>query len=71
MKTLVLPDSLEAAIEARMGVANEPLMYKVKWQFDNTKTKTERYVWPVDKSSLCLMNEELLVGRDITKRSTR
>jgi sulfite reductase alpha subunit-like flavoprotein len=28
MKTLVLPDSLDAAIEARMGVANEPLMYK-------------------------------------------
>ncbi len=71
MKTLVLPDSLEAAIEARMGVANEPLKYKVKWQFENTKTKSERYVWPVDKSSLCLMNEELLVGGDITKRSTR
>lgn len=71
MKTLVLPDSLDAAIEARMGVANEPLMYKVKWKFENTKTKTERYVWPVDKSSLCLMNEELLVGGDIPKRSTR
>jgi sulfite reductase alpha subunit-like flavoprotein len=71
MKTLVLPDSLDAAIEARMGVPNEPLMYKVKWKFENTKTKTERYVWPVDESSLCLMNEELLVGGDITKRSTR
>jgi sulfite reductase alpha subunit-like flavoprotein len=72
MKTLVLPDSLESAIEARMGVANEPLRYQIKWQEDSsTRAKAEPFVWPEDKSSLCVINEELLVGGDITKRSTR
>lgn len=72
MKTLVLPDSLEAAIEARMGVANEPLKYSIKWQeASSSKSKAERFVWPEEKSSLCVINEELLVGGDITKRSTR
>lgn len=72
MKTMVLPDSLEAAIEARMGVSNEPLTYKIKWKpAASFKVKAERFAWPLDKSSLCLINEELLVGGDITKRSTR
>jgi len=72
VKALVLPDSLEAAIEDRMGHANEPLKFQIKWQIASSpKAKAEHFTWPVDESSSCLINEELLVGGDITKRSTR
>jgi sulfite reductase alpha subunit-like flavoprotein len=70
-KTLVLPDSLETAIENHMGVTNEPLKYQIKWQAALSSPKIERFTWPEDMSSRCLINEELIIGGDITKRSIR
>lgn len=72
VKNLVCPESLERAIEARMGAASEPLQYMMKWQNDEVPAdKTTEFQWPEDQSSLCVINEELLVGGNIAERSTR
>lgn len=72
VKSLVLPAALEAAIEARMQGANEPLRYQMKWMITSSpKAEVERVTWPDDQSALCRINEELLVGGDVSKRSTR
>ena len=61
---------LETAIETHMGVAKEPLKYQIKWQAA-LSPEIERFTWPEDMSSRCLINEELIIGGDITKRSIR
>lgn len=72
VKALVLPASLEAAIEARLGVSNEPLKYQIKWAEESpSRLRAEAFSWPESKSSLCVINDELFAGEDITKRSAR
>jgi sulfite reductase alpha subunit-like flavoprotein len=55
-----------------MAGANEPLRYEMKWQIIQVpNAQVERMKWPEEQSSLCRINEELLVDGDINSRSTR
>lgn len=71
VKNIVLPTRLEQAIEARSGAATEPLQYSIKWQKSLENGPLQKFTWPDEVSSECLINEELLVGGDVNERSTR
>lgn len=73
MKSTVLPESLEAAIEDSQGVAHEPPTYKMKWQHEaaGVEKTVKRFSWSEKESSVCLINQELLKGGDVDSRSTR
>ena len=69
-KNLILPESLEAQIEASLGFANDPVEYKLKWsEAMEAKEIVPRFSWPTGES-ICHVNEELIIGNDPT-RSTR
>ncbi|KAL7565512.1 hypothetical protein ACA910_012247 [Epithemia clementina (nom. ined.)] len=72
VKSIVLPQGLETAIEASMSCENEPLRYMMKWStVSDVNPVAGTVVRPEEESSPCKMNEELLVDGDISSRSTR
>ena len=59
MKNIVLPASLEQAIEARIGMASEPLQYALKWQEAETESKAvDEFAWAEKESSVEQSNAE-------------
>ncbi len=74
MKKIVCPASIEkAVIQKSSSTVMEPLRFKLEWSVTPGKEsdKIQPFVWPEEQSSLCVRNEELLVGGDVETRSTR
>jgi len=73
VKNIILPKSLELAIEKRSGAATEPLHYDVKWGPSDVPRgqRFKSYQWPEEQCSECVMNEELLAEGGTKNRSTR
>ena len=70
IRDTICPASLEETIEERMGTSLVPLKYEIKWHGE-AAFNWEDFSWPKDESSICVFNQELIVGGDIDKRSTR
>mmetsp|Transcript_21397 Transcript_21397/g.62513 ORF Transcript_21397/g.62513 Transcript_21397/m.62513 type:complete len:1837 (-) Transcript_21397:3416-8926(-) len=81
---LILPPQLRSEIESRLGDANEPLKFRMKWEDDVEHEQAEKgdaghvkfgivdaFEWPEDESVLCRINDELLENGDLERRSTR